>query len=134
MDVLILEDDVRLGVELAACARSRSHSAVATRTVDAALAHCEAQWFDVVIADFIIRSASASIEQGATTLFQRLRTMAVDRRLPRPLMLLISGASLAVDGNLAWQSTGADELIRKPVRPDRVIDLAERLLARRPRS
>lgn len=130
--VLVLEDDVELGLEIVESFATNGFEAEFHCSVADALESFETHRHEVLIADLVIRDTGEDVvHPGAVSLFQRVRFNSHASGSAVPLLLLISGSSMVENGSWAWQASGADRLVRKPFEASAIVTFVREMLAER---
>ncbi|MDW3181854.1 response regulator transcription factor [Roseobacter sp.] len=118
MHILIVEDDLTLASSLKSALEVGGAAVDAVRSVADAMSRALRAQYDLVILDLFVID-------GATVSFSNFLRM----RMPDTPILSITGSSIFANGDHT-EAMSADYLIRKPVSPSEVSDIAFYLIGR----
>lgn len=131
--VLILEDDLELGVHLQAAMEMAGHRVSLYPTAEAAIQAFEADPVDAVVSDIIIRKDGQVAPDGGLSAIWRIKQIAVEQR--RKVFVVAISGTVQTTGMSNILTTadqfGADASLPKPFDPRDLIYLIEKGLETR---
>lgn len=125
--IIVLEDDPNLGPLIVSSLEDAGHAATLFATSNSAITAYETDPSDVLVADIIIKEFDRPAASGGLLTIHRMNAAA--EALGRRLFVIgMSGMTRypgLQDLLTAAQAIGADVVLRKPFRPDELLELID---------